>query len=61
MFLFFIFYVFSPTKSEDRTSSVRWGGDWHWWEGRVGREGGRRMNMVHIMCTHVCKCKNDSC
>jgi hypothetical protein len=22
---------------------------------------GRRMNMVQIVCTHVCKCKNDIC
>jgi hypothetical protein len=30
---------------------------WHWWEGRGGEERGRRMNMVQIMYTHVCKCK----
>jgi hypothetical protein len=33
--------------------------------GPVGGEGGgerdRRMNMVQIMYTHVCKCKNGSC
>jgi hypothetical protein len=31
----------------------------------VGRGSGgerrRRMNMVQIMYTHVCKCKNDTC
>jgi hypothetical protein len=26
----------------------------------MGKEG-RRMNAVQIICTHVCKCKNDSC
>jgi hypothetical protein len=31
------------------------------WEGAGGGERGRRMNMVQIMCTHVCKCKNDTC
>jgi hypothetical protein len=26
-------------------------------EGGGGEERGRRMNMVQIMCTHICKCK----
>jgi hypothetical protein len=26
-----------------------------------GGEMGRRMNIVQIMCTHVFKCKNDTC
>jgi hypothetical protein len=26
-----------------------------------GGERGRRMNMMQIMCMHVCKCKNDTC
>jgi hypothetical protein len=25
------------------------------------RERGWRVNMVQILCTHVCKCKNDTC
>jgi hypothetical protein len=29
--------------------------------GGGGRERGRRMNIVQIMCTHVCKCENDTC
>jgi hypothetical protein len=29
--------------------------------GGGGRERGRKMNMVQIMYTHVCKCKNDTC
>jgi hypothetical protein len=29
--------------------------------GRGGRERSRRLNMVQIMYTHVCKCKNDTC
>jgi hypothetical protein len=28
---------------------------WHWWEVGGGRESGRRVNMVQIMYTHVCK------
>jgi hypothetical protein len=34
---------------------------WHQWEREDDRELGRRMNMVQIMYTHVCKCKNDTC
>jgi hypothetical protein len=30
-----------------------------WWGG--GWERGRRVNTVQIMCTHVHKCKNDTC
>jgi hypothetical protein len=55
---FIIFYVFSSTKLENRFCL---GGGWHWWEQRDGGERGRRMNMVQIMYTHVCKCKNDTC
>jgi hypothetical protein len=29
--------------------------------GEVAGRGGRRMNTVQIMYTHVCKCKNDTC
>jgi hypothetical protein len=27
----------------------------------VAEKGGRRVNMVQKLCTHVCKCKNDTC
>jgi hypothetical protein len=29
--------------------------------GASGRERGRKVNMVQIVCAHVCKCKNDIC
>jgi hypothetical protein len=29
--------------------------------GEVVGKVGRRMNTVQIMCTHVCKCKNNTC
>jgi hypothetical protein len=31
------------------------------WKGGGGGERSRRMNMVQIMHTHECKCKNDTC
>jgi hypothetical protein len=32
-----------------------------WWKERGGKERGRRMDVVQIMYSHVCKCKNDIC
>jgi hypothetical protein len=29
--------------------------------GEVAGDGCKRVNMVQILCTHACKCKNDSC
>jgi hypothetical protein len=57
----FIFYVFCSTKSENRREEqVLPGkeGDWYQCGGGGGKRG-RRVNMVQIMCTHICKCKND--
>jgi hypothetical protein len=35
-----------------------WGREgWHWWEEGGGGERGRRMNVMQIMYTQVCKCK----
>jgi hypothetical protein len=55
-FLSFIF--FSSTKSENRRAEqvLQGGGAGTSWRGEVAEKGGRRMNMVQIMCTHVCKC-----
>jgi hypothetical protein len=39
---------------------VRPSGAWHQWDWGSGRERGRRMNVVQIMYTHVCKSKNDT-
>jgi hypothetical protein len=57
MFSFFFFIFFSSTKLESRkveqilcVGAGTMGGE------VVGR--GRRMNIVWILCTHVCKCKN---
>jgi hypothetical protein len=37
------------------------GGGWYLWEGGTWQEKGcRRVNMVQILCAHVCKCKNDT-
>jgi hypothetical protein len=58
----FIFYVFCSTKSENKgTEQIPGESGWHGWEGEGGRERGRRMSMVQTRCTHICKCKNDTC
>jgi hypothetical protein len=55
---FFLAFLFSA-KSENRNPPHREGlapmGRGKWWE-----KGGRRVNMVQKMCTHACKCKNDT-
>jgi hypothetical protein len=57
----FIFYLFPSTKSENRrVKQVHWGGSTSG-RGEVGRRGDRRVNMVQKMCTHTCKCKNNTC
>jgi hypothetical protein len=55
----FISSLFSSTKlGLGRQTSPAWGEGWH----QCGRgEGHRRLNMVQKMCTHVYKCKNDTC
>jgi hypothetical protein len=53
----FIFYVFSSTKSKNRRVEKVLPG----WEGGGGGETCRRINVVQIQCTHVCKCKTDTC
>jgi hypothetical protein len=34
---------------------------WQQWEPGGGGERGGRVNMVQIVCTHVCKCNNETC
>jgi hypothetical protein len=59
-FLSFIFFFYKVEEQEDGTGSARVRG-WHQWEEGGGRERDRRVNMVQIMCTHICKYKNDTC
>jgi hypothetical protein len=33
---------------------------WYWWRGELAGKGCRRVNMVQILCTHLCKLKNDA-
>jgi hypothetical protein len=54
----FIFSLFSSTKSENKSTQSE---SWHLWQGEVLGKRDRRINMVQKMCTHVCKCKNDTC
>jgi hypothetical protein len=50
-----MFYVFSSTKSENKSEEQVLPGD-----GGVGSGTGRRVSMAQIMYIHACKCKNDT-
>jgi hypothetical protein len=54
------FFFYKVGEQEGRTNSapgVVREVVWHQWEGTGGRERGRRMNIVQIMCTHVINAK----
>jgi hypothetical protein len=62
LLLSFVFYLPQNQRKEGRSGTAR--GRVlrvHWWETLAGGESGRRMNMVKIMYTHICKRKNDNC
>jgi hypothetical protein len=65
MFFFFIFYLFSSTKAENRMVEQvllgrrEWYGTIGW--GEVQEKGGKRVNTVQKIYKHVGKCKNDTC
>jgi hypothetical protein len=56
-----IFYVFSSTKSVNRRENRFWVGVGIGERREVVGKGGRRINIVLIMYTCACKCKNDTC
>jgi hypothetical protein len=56
MYFFFLLQNWRTGRQEQ----VQFGG-WNQWEDDdVGKEFGR-VNMAKILCTHVCKWKNDTC
>jgi hypothetical protein len=60
-FFYLLFFFYKIGEQEGQKSSVGGGEEaLHHWEGEVMGKGGRRMNRVQIMCTHVSKCENDT-
>jgi hypothetical protein len=57
-FPFFLFFLYKIREQESGTGPAPGGGGAV--ERRGGGERGRRVNTVQILCTHVCKCKNDT-
>jgi hypothetical protein len=56
VFLFtFFFYIFREQEGRTDVGGVGTSG------GGVAGKWGRRVNMMQKMCTHVCKCKNNTC
>jgi hypothetical protein len=56
-FFLFSFFFDKIREQEDGTGPAGVRECWYQRESGSGGERGRRMNMVHKMCTHVCKCK----
>jgi hypothetical protein len=57
--LSFSFYKIKEQEGRTGPAEVRWLGTN--WKEKVVRKGGSRVTIVQKMCTHVCKCKNESC
>jgi hypothetical protein len=58
----YLFFFYKIGEQESRTGFAGAGdGGWHWWEEGGGRGMSKRMTMVQIVYTNVCKCKNDTC
>jgi hypothetical protein len=59
-FFFFLCFFYKIREQEGETDPAG-RGDGTSGRREVAEKGGRRMNMVQKMCTHVCKCKNGTC
>jgi hypothetical protein len=56
------FFLLQNQRTEGRNGSyLGVGGGWYQWEQEKVGKGYRRVNMVQILCTHVCKWKNQTC
>jgi hypothetical protein len=53
----FSFCFFSFTKSENKRAEQVLCGGWYQGDGEEVRKGCKRVNMVQIPCTHICKWK----
>jgi hypothetical protein len=54
-----IFFSYKSGKQDGGTGPA-WV-SWHQWEGEEVGKGCKRVNMVQIKCTPVCRWKNDTC
>jgi chitinase len=48
-------------KMENRKAKQVLSGGWHQWKGRGHKERGKEGKHGGILCTHVCKWKNETC
>jgi hypothetical protein len=54
-------FFFSFTKSENRRAEQVLRGVCYQWERKKVGKGHGRVKIVQILCTHVCKWKNETC
>jgi hypothetical protein len=58
----FSFYLSSPTKSENRRAGLVHRGEGYQWEGGgIEERGYKGEYSAKKVCSHVRKCKNDTC
>jgi hypothetical protein len=57
----FFSFFFYKIREEALVLPMGGGGVWYQWEGELMGKGHGRVNTVQVLCTHVCKWKNDSC
>jgi hypothetical protein len=58
LFLSFMLFLLQNQRTGEQKRFYEEGG-----AGTIGREevAGKGMNTMQIICTHVCKCKNNTC
>jgi hypothetical protein len=59
--LFFFYFINSGNRKEQEDGSGLAWESWNQWEREGGGKGCRRVRMIQILCTQVCKQKNDTC
>jgi hypothetical protein len=61
LFIYLLFFFYKIREQEGRIGPPQGRGGWYQWEGEVVGKGSQRVNMVQKMCTHICKCKKETC
>jgi hypothetical protein len=52
-----LFFFIYKIREQEGGTGLAWGQGWYQWKGEGEGKGWKRVNMVQILCTHVCKWK----